>query len=145
MADNDQSHTHRESDPAMEKKLETLENRAMQSTRARRSVERYAYQLLTIGAALLLALGTVVYRILEDWSWVDSFYFSAIAVTTVGFGDLTPTTDGAKLFTVFYVFSGIAIITSFLNVRLKRRARSFAATRAGSPPGSSGPTTPSAD
>ena len=79
------------------------------------------YRLLMASAAALLAVGTVVYRLLEDWSWVDSFYFSAIAVTTVGFGDLTPTTDGAKLFTVFYVFAGLAIVTTFVNARLKRR------------------------
>jgi hypothetical protein len=81
------------------------------------------YRLLMASAATLLAVGTVVYRLLEDWSWVDSFYFSAIAVTTVGFGDLTPTTDGAKLFTVLYVFTGIAIVTTFVNARLKRHER----------------------
>ncbi len=31
----------------------------------------------------LLMLGTIMYRILEDWSWVDSLYFSTVAVTTV--------------------------------------------------------------
>jgi hypothetical protein len=83
------------------------------------------YRLLMASAAALLAVGTVVYRSLEDWSWVDSFYFSAIAVTTVGFGDLTPTTDGAKLFTVIYVFTGLAIVTTFVNARLKRHAVSI--------------------
>ena len=36
-----------------------------------------------------------------------------IAIRTVGFGDLVPTTDLAKLFTVFYVLSGIGILVSF--------------------------------
>lgn len=57
------------------------------------------------------------------WSWVDAFYFSAVAVTTVGFGDLAPSTDASKLFTVLYIFSGVAIITLFLNDRLRRRER----------------------
>ncbi len=70
----------------------------------------------------ILALGTVVYHFLEDWSWVDSFYFSTVAVTTVGFGDLTPSSDASKLFTVFYVFSGITVITVWLNSRFKHRA-----------------------
>lgn len=34
---------------------------------------------------------------------MDSLYFSVIAVTTVGFGDITPSTDASKLFTIFYV------------------------------------------
>lgn len=71
----------------------------------------------------MLAVGTVVYRILEDWSWVDSFYFSAVALTTVGFGDLSPTTDASKLFTVFYIFSGISLIGALLNEFMKRHAR----------------------
>jgi hypothetical protein len=74
-------------------------------------------------ALLVLAVGTIAYRLLEDWSWVAAFYFSAVAVTTVGFGDLAPSTDASKLFTVFYIFSGIAIITLWLNDRLKRRGR----------------------
>ena len=83
----------------------------------------HAYRIAASGAACLLALGTVVYRFTEDWSWVDSFYFCAIAVTTVGFGDLSPTTDGTKLFTVFYVFAGISLISLVLDERLRRHAR----------------------
>ena len=79
---------------------------------------------------LVLGIGTVVYRILEDWSWVDSFYFSAVALTTVGFGDLTPTTDASKIFTVFYIFSGISLIGVLLNEFMKRHARRVSA-RAG--------------
>jgi len=71
----------------------------------------------------VLGLGTVVYRILEDWSWVDAFYFSSVTLTTVGFGDLTPTTTASKLFTVFYIFTGISLIGALLNQFLKRHAR----------------------
>lgn len=103
----------------------------MTGDEARRADERAflqenAYRILSGSALLLLATGTVVFHALEDWGWVDSFYFSSIAVTTVGFGDLVPTTDGAKIFSVFYVFTGVAIITSFLNARLQRHARSVA-------------------
>lgn len=131
MPDNDtsRSNTHPERDPAAE--LERLEELAKDPELRRRDFEQYAFRLLSMAAVVLLAVGTVVYRIVEGWGWIDAFYFSAIAVTTVGFGDLTPTSDGAKVFTVFYVFSGIAIITSFLNIRLKRHARAIAASRKG--------------
>jgi len=100
-------------------------------TESDEGLRRHADKLLAVSAVLLLLIGTVVYSALEDWSWVDSLYFSAIAVTTVGFGDLTPTTDGSKLFTVLYIFSGISIISTWLNERLRRHGVSAAQRRQG--------------
>lgn len=87
-------------------------------------IQKYIYRVLTILAVTLLMAGTVFYRVFEGWSWIDSLYFSSISVTTVGFGDLVPRSDPSKLFTVFYIFSGVAIITSYLNARLRRHAQS---------------------
>ena len=81
----------------------------------------HKYKILATGAVSLILIATVVYHLLEDWSWVDSFYFSTVAVTTVGFGDLTPTTDASKLFTVFYILAGVSVITTYLHVRLQYR------------------------
>jgi hypothetical protein len=80
----------------------------------------HMYKVLAASAVLLIATGTVVFSLLEDWSIVDSFYFSVVTATTVGFGDLTPDTDAAKLFTVVYIIFGISIIGTYLNARLKR-------------------------
>ena len=84
--------------------------------------DQNAYKVIAASAFGLIAVGTVVYRLLENWSWVDALYFSVVAVTTVGFGDLTPTTDASKLFTVVYILAGIGLITTYLNLRLRRRA-----------------------
>ena len=84
----------------------------------------HAYHIAGAGAISLLVLGTVVYHFAEDWSWIDSFYFCTIAVTTVGFGDLSPTRDATKLFTVFYVFTGISLFSLVLDERLRRHAAS---------------------
>ena len=85
-------------------------------------IYEHIYKVLALAAFLLLAMGTVVYHFLENWSWVDSLYFSVVAVTTVGFGDLSPSTDGSKLFTVLYILLGITIVTTYLNNRFKYRA-----------------------
>lgn len=85
-----------------------------------------------------LGVGTVVYRLLEDWSWVDSFYFSTVALTTVGFGDLAPSTDASKLFTVFYIFSGVSLIGALLNEFMKRHAKRIGARAARRDPPANG-------
>ena len=89
-------------------------------------IEEHAYKFLAATALGVVLGATAVYHFTEDWSWVDSLYFSVVAVTTVGFGDLTPTTDGSKLFTVFYVVVGVALIGTYLNLALRRRSSRFA-------------------
>ena len=86
-------------------------------------VDEHAHKILAASAFAVIGIATVAYRLLEDWSWVDSLYFSVVAVTTVGFGDLTPTTDASKLFTIAYILVGIALIATFLRVSLNYRAK----------------------
>ena len=64
--------------------------------------------------AVALASGTLFYWRFEDWSIADSFYFSVITLTTVGYGDLAPSTTGTRLFTAFYVLAGLGIIVAFV-------------------------------
>ncbi len=82
--------------------------------------DEHSFKVISAAALVVVTTGTVSYHYLEDWSWVDSLYFSVVAVTTVGFGDLVPTTDAAKLFTVAYVLAGISVLGLYLNERLRR-------------------------
>merc|ERR1719453_724636 len=63
-----------------------------------------------------LSIGIVVMCIAEGWSFIDSFYFSVTTLTTVGYGDLLPTTDGSKIFIMFFVFIGIGLVGAALGV-----------------------------
>lgn len=71
-------------------------------------------------ALAVLGIGVVFYHHIENWSWLDSLYFSVITLATVGYGDLVPTTDAGKLFTIFYVVIGIGIFAASANYLLKR-------------------------
>jgi len=58
---------------------------------------------------MILLSGTVFYRTIEGWSWVDSFYFSVTTASTVGYGDLAPSTPLSKIFTALYIFVGVGV------------------------------------
>lgn len=75
-----------------------------------------AFRLLLGLTAGLLLIGTWVFHHVEGWSYLDSFYFSAITLTTVGYGDFAPTTPAGKLLTVLYVFVGIGLLVAFLSL-----------------------------
>jgi voltage-gated potassium channel len=55
----------------------------------------------------------------EKWSVVDALYFSVTTLTTVGLGDLAPTTTLGKLFTIVYIFVGIGLIAGFITTLAK--------------------------
>jgi hypothetical protein len=66
--------------------------------------------------ALLLVGGTIVYSVLEGWNIIDSLYFSTVTLTTIGYGDMYPTTYASKLFTVFFVLSGVGLMLFVLSM-----------------------------
>ena len=68
-----------------------------------------------IWAASALLVGTITYHYLEGWSLIDALYFSVITLATVGYGDLTPTTPIAKIFTIIYVINGLSILLALLD------------------------------
>lgn len=76
--------------------------------------------------ATLIIIGTIFYTLIEDWSLIDSFYFSVVTLTTVGYGDFSPDTDIGKLFTTIYIFMGLSIITAFASSIAKTHAQRVA-------------------
>jgi hypothetical protein len=61
----------------------------------------------------LLLAGVLFYTRVEKWSLLDAVYFCVVTLATVGYGDITPTTDAGRIFTIFYIVIGLGIIGGF--------------------------------
>ena len=67
---------------------------------------------LLIFAAAMVFWASVFYRYVENWRWLDSIYFSVVAISTVGFGDFSPATSAGKIFTIFYIVVGLGVFVA---------------------------------
>jgi voltage-gated potassium channel len=57
-------------------------------------------------------------------TFFDAVYFAVVTMTTVGFGDITPTSQAGKLMTVLMILTGIALIPWQLGDLIKQVAKS---------------------
>ncbi len=71
------------------------------------------FRFLLIFIILLLFGSTIFYTKVEHWTVIDALYFSIMTMATVGYGDLAPTTDISKLFTIIYTVLSIGGFVSF--------------------------------
>ncbi len=71
---------------------------------------------ILIYVVTIVFIGATLFHWLEGWDWVDSFYFVVITLTTIGYGDLTPTTSLTKLITIFYGINGVIVLLTFFDI-----------------------------
>jgi len=64
--------------------------------------------LLLSLAVLITVLGQLVGK-REGWSAFDSFYWSFVTATTVGYGDIRPTKKGSRVFAIALAFLGLIL------------------------------------
>ncbi|GAA1272088.1 hypothetical protein GCM10009609_39020 [Pseudonocardia aurantiaca] len=78
-----------------------------------------AVQAIAVGLAVLLLLFASIYLRLandnpdsftESLSKTDSLYFTITVFTTVGFGDITPRTELARIITMIQMLTGLLVV-----------------------------------
>lgn len=62
---------------------------------------------------VIFLIGTFGYVFIEGWSVFDSFYMTAISITTVGFGETFPLSPAGKIFTIMIIFLGLGAAAVF--------------------------------
>jgi len=70
---------------------------------------------LPLVAGALVLTGTIFYWRFEDWTIIQALYFSVVTLTTVGFGDFTPTSAGTQIFTIIYILTGLGVLVALLS------------------------------
>ncbi|MEA3322795.1 MAG: potassium channel family protein [Patescibacteria group bacterium] len=54
-----------------------------------------------------IIIGTLLFHEIENWTYAQSFYYSVTTLTTVGYGDLTVTTDFNRIIAALYMLLGV--------------------------------------
>ncbi|MEL6959321.1 MAG: potassium channel family protein [Pseudomonadota bacterium] len=62
----------------------------------------------------IIAAGTVFFHIVEGWSWLDSYFFTVVTLSTVGYGSLVPATALGKIGTTMFIFLGVGLVATII-------------------------------
>jgi hypothetical protein len=68
---------------------------------------------------VLIFIGVFYFQYEEGWTLVDSFYFTVMTLTSVGYGDFVPTHDMSKIVTALYSMVSIPLAVFALGVIAK--------------------------
>ena len=71
-----------------------------------RSKLNTAFLLLTI----ILFIGVIGFKIMSGYTWLDALYMTVITITTVGFGEVSPLDEEAKVFTIFLILTSFIVV-----------------------------------
>ena len=81
-------------------------------------MRRHAGRMTAIGC--YLAIGVLFYGLAEEteeddsslrhWTYTESLYFSVVTISTVGYGDISPSNGLSRNFTGIYMLFGVAVV-----------------------------------
>lgn len=65
--------------------------------------------------AIIIAVGTTGYTLLEGMTVLEAAYMTVITLSTVGFGEVHPLTPAGQVFTIVLIVSGVGTVTYLLS------------------------------
>lgn len=82
-------------------------------------VAKYVFLVLKqalVNSMVIIGVGCLGFRFIEGFSLVDSWYFTTVFLTTVGYGDIVPVTKGGKLFATVYILVAGTILLNNMSL-----------------------------
>jgi potassium channel subfamily K len=70
-----------------------------------------------VAIGIYLSIGVLSFKGIfpeASWSFLDALYFSCVCLSTIGYGDLVPSTNGGKIFAALFGMSGLLLWSSFI-------------------------------
>ncbi|HSM48171.1 MAG TPA: potassium channel protein [Draconibacterium sp.] len=67
----------------------------------------------------LIIVGTVGYYVIEGWEIIDCLYMTIITITTVGFKEVSPLSQGGKIFTMGLIITSLSSL-AYVGANLAR-------------------------
>jgi voltage-gated potassium channel len=68
----------------------------------------------------VIAIGVVGYRLLENFSWLDAFYMTAITLSTVGYREVQPLSPTGQIFTMLLLAGGLGAVLYTLTAVMEK-------------------------
>lgn len=71
-----------------------------------------------MGAAIgtTMAIGTLGFVFIAGYPWLDAVYMAIMTMTTVGYGEIRPLSQAARIFNTFYMLLGVSMLLLALGV-----------------------------
>ena len=91
------------------RRLAKLDRKTADAAPVASQLKAYLFRITALLA--YIGLGMAFYAsVEEDWDATQALYFSVVTISTVGYGDIAPSSTGSRVFTGFYILVGVAVI-----------------------------------
>ena len=74
-----------------------------------------SFNILFLLPVLVILIGSIGFMLLENLSFIDAVYFTIVTISTVGYGDVHPTSTGSKIFGITIIVFGIGTFLTIVS------------------------------
>ena len=73
----------------------------------------------SVAIVVILGFGTLGFKLLTEWTWFESFYFTLITITTIGYTEPSDLTENGRYFGTLLIVVGVGTLGYALSVAVQ--------------------------